>query len=169
MAAIGIFYGSSTGNTELIAFRIKDLLHPLVADVFDVADVQPAKIDQYKHLIMGISTWGNGECQDDWIFFMDKIRDHDFSGRKVAVFGLGDQDAYPETFADAMGTLYRFLNERGSTIVGIWPLAGYDFISSKAIINNMFVGLPIDEDSQGDLTEDRLKRWVDVIKKEFLY
>ncbi|MFW6218801.1 MAG: flavodoxin [Bacteroidota bacterium] len=167
MANIGLFYGSSTGNTELIAQRVKELLYPLIVELFDVAECIPENILNYNRLILGISTWGNGDLQDDWTNFLGKIRDYDFSEKKIAIFGLGDQDAYAETFVDAMGVLFNFMKERKAKIIGRWPLDGYNFISSKAVIGGFFVGLPLDEDSQGDLTLERLKRWTDIVKKDF--
>jgi flavodoxin I len=32
----------------------------------------------------------------------------------------------------------------------------------------MFVGLPIDEDNEYDMTPERLEKWVEKLKKEFI-
>ena len=93
--------------------------------------------------------------------------DLDLSGKKVAVFGLGDQEAYPDTFVDGLGILANKVKERGGQLVGSWPLEGYEFNASLAVESDRFVGLVIDVDNQDDLTEERVKTWVNQIKGEF--
>ena len=104
--------------------------------------------------------------QDDWERFIDQFENFDFTGKKVALFGLGDQKEYPESFVDGLGTLYCRLPDK-SVIVGEWPVEGYDYYFSLADIDGRFVGLVIDEHNQKNLTPQRIKKWVDQIKKEF--
>ena len=77
----------------------------------------------------------------------------------MALFGLGDQFGYPDTFCDAMRYLYDKVIERGGTITGYWPVDGYTFDASTAVFDGYFVGLAIDEVNQSDLTVERIEAW----------
>ena len=165
--SIGIFYGSSGGNTESIAENILNALG-LKAELFDISDIDIEKLGEYSHLIIGTSTWGEGELQDDWD---DKFLDYeqlDFTGKTVAFFGLGDQEGYEETFVDGMGILHDAAVKKGATVVGDnWSVDGYDFEESIAVKDGAFIGLAIDEDCQDDLTEERIRKWADIIRPSF--
>ncbi|HEY0664253.1 MAG TPA: flavodoxin domain-containing protein, partial [Thiobacillaceae bacterium] len=102
-----------------------------------------------------------------WEEFLPKIEQLDFSGKTIALFGLGNQDKYPDEFVDAMGILHEFFVARGAKIVGQWPADGYDFISSKALVNDEFVGLVLDHENQKLLTDARLEAWLKLIAPEF--
>ena len=91
----------------------------------------------------------------------------DFTGKKVAIFGLGDQDTYPESFVDGIGILYNKLKDK-TQVVGHWPLKGYGFNDSEAVQGNKFVGLAIDQENQPGQTEGRLSKWVEMLNKEFV-
>lgn len=159
--AVGIFYASTTGNTEQIAEKIALLLGPF-AKCHDIANEGFSAVTEYTHLIMGIPTWDFGELQEDWASHWDELKVLSFDNRQVALFGLGDQIGYGEWFQDAMGMLHRLLLQSGAEMVGYWPTEGYAFEASKALIENdqMFVGLALDEDGQADLTDERLEKWL---------
>lgn len=166
MAKIGIFYGSSTGNTEKIA----DLISNVFGDdamAINVDDATLDDLDKFPYLIFGISTWELGDVQDDWSDFLVEVKKSDLKNKKVAIFGLGDQEAYGESFADAAGTLHTAISEQ-TTVVGQWSTEGYDFVESEAVKDNKFVGLIIDEDNQKELTSQRVADWVELLKKEFV-
>ena len=170
MAKIGLFYGSTTGNTEIVAGLIKDAFDEFEADVVTVFNVAEASIEDMKefgYLILGIPTWYEGELQDDWDEFLPNLDNLDLSGKKVAVFGLGDQEIYPDTFVDGIGVLANKVKERGGQLVGSWPLEGYEFDASVAMKDDRFMGLVIDVDNQDDLTSERVETWVNQIKGEF--
>ena len=164
MAKIGIFYGSSTGNTELIAEKIK-VLFGNDADTCNIDAASIEDIEKYEFLIFGTSSWGIGDAQDDWDDFMDILSWMTFNKKKLALFGLGDQINYPDSFVDGMGIIYDAIYDRVD-VVGAWPLDGYTFNESAAVKNGMFVGLAIDKENQPDLTDSRLKEWVDLLKEE---
>ena len=166
MDRIGIFYGSSTGNTEKVATLISNMFGD-DAIAINVEDATAEDIDKFPFLILGISTWELGDLQDDWTDFVAVLKKADLKEKKVAIFGLGDQEAYGESFADAAGLLYSAIS-RSTNIVGQWPTEGYDFIESEAVKNKKFVGLIIDEDNQKELTTERVKVWVEILKKEFV-
>jgi flavodoxin I len=167
MPHIGLFFGSSTGNCENIARMIAKGLHPIQVDIYDVMHSNSQKLNNYKCLIFGVPSWNRHHLQDDWCDFLPKIDNINFTDKKVAIYGLGDQANYPENFLDGMGPIFDWLSDRKATIVGKWPTVGYHFRKSKAIRNGKFVGLALDEDSQYDLSSSRITMWVENLKKEF--
>jgi flavodoxin I len=168
MNKIGLFYGSETGNTESAANRIAEKLEADLVDLHNIENAKKEEMEQYDNLIMGIPTWYVGEMPGAWENFFPILDDIDFTGKKVALFGLGDQSGYGENYLDAMGVLFDKLTEQGATIIGHWSTEGYDYVESKAVRNGKFVGLALDEDNQDYLTDDRIEKWVEMIKAEFL-
>lgn len=169
MAEIGLFFGSDEGNTESVAHRIQERFGEDVLDVKDIADATQMDFAQYDRLILGIPTWDFGQIQSDWEEFWDDLNEIDFSGKTVALYGLGDQFGYGDFFLDAMGMLHEVIVQNGANIVGRWSAEGYEFDASKAYMEseNAFVGLAIDEDQQPELTAFRLNTWCKQIAKEF--
>ncbi|MBU2650345.1 MAG: flavodoxin [Bacteroidetes bacterium] len=166
MAKIGIFYGSSTGNTEFAARKIAMQFGEGKADVYNVDSADASDIEKYPYLIFGTSTWGIGDMQDDWEDFIEVVESVDLKGKKAAIFGVGDQDTYPDSFVDGMGTLYKRLKDKVE-FAGEWPTDGYDFDHSDAVIKDKFVGLSLDVDNQDELTQERIEQWVKILMKEF--
>lgn len=162
--SIGIFYGTNGGATETIAEKINVALG-LKVDMNDIADVDMNKFDEYDKIIIGTSTWGEGDLQDDWDKCFDDFKNVDFSGKTVAFFGLGDQEGYEENFVDAMGTLHDAAVKNGAIVVGNgWIDDEYEYDDSTAEQEDgTFVGLAIDEDNQFDLTDTRIAKWVEII------
>jgi flavodoxin I len=169
VAHIGLFFGSDEGNTERIAYRIQQRFGTDNLDVQDIADVTQLDFAKYNKIILGIPTWDFGQIQSDWEEFWDDISAVDFTGKQVALYGLGDQFGYGDYFLDAMGMLHDVIIQNGAEIVGHWPTSGYEFEASKAEISGagLFVGLALDEDQQEDLTTERLNRWCVQIQEEF--
>ncbi len=166
MAKVGIFYGSSTGNTEYIAEKIKRYLELEDVELFNVDSTAKADVEKCDYLILGTSTWGIGDMQDDWEDFIEAFLSVDLSKKKVALFGLGDQEVYAESFVDGMGHLYDRITDR-TKIVGKWPVKDYHFRESDAVRDNVFVGLAIDQDNEPKKSDEKIKAWVMELKKEF--
>ena len=167
MKPIGIFYGSTYGMTEKVAEKIKQTFDNEQVDLYNVKEATAEDLAKYDNLIFGTSAWGIGEMQDDWERFIVNLETFDFSGKKVALYGLGDQKEYPESFVDGLGTLYCRLPDK-SVVVGFWPTEGYTYYFSLADKDGRFVGLVLDEHNQPDKSSTRIKKWVDQLKKEFL-
>lgn len=168
MSKVGLFFGTQTGNTQTEAEIIqKEFGGESVVDLEEIYQAEPSDFDEYENIIIGCPTWNIGELQSDWEEFFDNLDNIDFSGKKVAYYGAGDQVGYPDTFQDAMGMLEEKISERGGKTVGYWSTEGYDFSESKALRDGKFVGLALDEDNQSDLTDGRIKAWVAQVKKEF--
>lgn len=168
-APIGLFYGSTTGNTAEVAERIAGLIGIDRVDLYDVADNGLAGLDDYRLLIFGIPTWDFGEQQEDWLDIWPELDGLELSGVRVALFGLGDQIGYGEWYLDAMGMLHDKLCVAGAEAVGYWPCEGYDFEASKALTadGSRFVGLALDEDGQRAETGARLAVWVPQVLEAF--
>ena len=162
----GIFYGSTLGTTEAIAAQIGEKLGISAGDIHNVADTDISKVRDYDCLILGTSTWGSGELQDDWYGFADKLKAENLSGKTVALFGCGDSAGYSDTFCDAIGVLHDDLAATGCRFVGSCDPSEYTFDSSAAVQEGKFVGLPIDENNEGNLTADRIERWTTRLKTE---
>ena len=168
MSKIGLFYGSTTGKTESAAEMIQaEFGGEDVVTLHEIADVENSNFAEYDCLIIGCPTWDIGELQADWQGYFDELDDVDFSGKKVAYFGTGDQMGYAENFQDAMGMLEEKISSLGGKTIGHWSTDGYDHEASKAEKNGKFVGLALDDDNQSELTESRIKEWVGQIKAEF--
>lgn len=166
-ALVGIFFGSDTGNTKKVTEMIQTQLGKKNSDSFDISYCSKEDIENYNKLIFGIPTWYYGEPQSDWESFLPIFENINFFGKKVAIFGCGDQEDYSEYFCDAMNILYKISLNNGAHIVGKWPAAQYYFNTSKSIINdNQFVGLAIDEDRQPAMTKDRVHTWVNQLRNE---
>jgi len=161
MKKIGLFYGSTMGDTKEAAQMIADSFKNVEIELHDVTTVTQNDLDSYDDLIFGASTWGLGELQEDWKDFIEQIKKVDFSDKQVALFGLGDQRVYPDTFVDAIGIIYQVAKENGATIIGKVGISDYDFNHSEAVIDDQFVGLPLDNNNQGELTERRIKEWLE--------
>ena len=167
MQKIGIFFGSDAGTTEEIAEKMQQEFGEDNAEVFDVADADGSDMESFTNLIFGASTQGIGDMQGDFEEFMEEIEEADLSGKTVAIFGLGDADTYADTFVDAIGIIHELLDGKDCKIIGSVPTDGYEYDESIAEIDGVFVGLPIDEDNQDDLTDERIKNWVAQLKSEF--
>lgn len=165
MKKIGIVYGSSSGNTENVAKLIQKAFGA-DADVVDVAQASVDKLNEYSYLILGTSTWGVGDLQDDWDGFAGQLKQVSWDGKKVAFFGLGDSASYSDSFVDGMGILYDEVKDKAQ-VVGKVSSADYSYDSSRAEDGGMFVGLAIDEDNESDKTDERIAAWVEGLKNEF--
>ncbi|GAA4498603.1 flavodoxin FldB [Pseudaeromonas paramecii] len=159
---IGLFYGSTTCYTEMVAEKIQHRLGAVQVELHNLKTSSIERMLDYPILILGISTWDFGEIQEDWLASWDAIDSVDLSGKVVALFGLGDQQGYGEWFLDAMGLLHDKLVAKGCQMVGYWPNEGYEFEASKALVDEgrLFVGLALDETNQYALTDDRLDAWL---------
>lgn len=166
MKKTGIFYGSTTGTTESVAQLIANRLGVALADVHDAGKMTAGMLASYEALILGTSTWGDGELQDDWYDGVRILRNADLSGKYVALFGCGDSESYCDTFCDGMGVLYEELKDKGCKFVGAVPAGDYNYSSSMAVKDGKFVGLAIDEVNESSKTKSRVEAWTAVLKAD---
>ncbi|MBK1690912.1 flavodoxin [Ectothiorhodospira mobilis] len=175
MAHVGVFFGTTSGNTRKVAKMIQKRFGEAWIDKpKNVNRVTADEIAAYDRLILGTPTMGSGQlpgrsadCEEEsWEEFLPELEAIDFSGKTVALFGLGDQLGYPDEFVDGLMELYEVVTERGGRVVGAWPAQGYTFRQSQALVDGHFVGLALDQDNQGDQTEARLEAWLRQIAPE---
>ena len=150
-----VVYGSSTGTCEEIANRISA---KLCADVINVTDLTADVIASNENLILGTSTWGAGELQDDWYDGVNVLKSADLAGKTIALFGCGDSESYPDTFCGGMKELYDVV--KTANVIGAVSTEGYVFDDSEAVLNGKFVGLALDDVNESDKTEARIDNWI---------
>lgn len=154
---VTVIYGSDNGNTRAAANQIATKLG---GEAIDINKASTADFESSDLLVLGSPTYGFGDLQDDWDARIGVLKEANLLGKKVALFGLGDQITYVDTFADALGLLYDAVLERGAIVVGATATDGYDFSESHAVRDGRFVGLVLDDDNQGGETDERIARWV---------
>ncbi len=166
---IGLFYGSTTCYTEIVAEKIQAIMGADLVDMINIKDQPLALCLDYDFIIFGISTWDYGELQEDWESIWSDINQLDLSDKIIALYGMGDQVGYTEWFQDALGMLHEQVLAQGASVIGYWPNQGYEFTASKALTRDetKFVGLSLDEDSQYNLTDERLDTWCEQILLEY--
>lgn len=163
---IGLIYGSNEGHTTAVCEQMKgmyDIIAPNIVELVDIGTVKDkSQIEKYDYLIWSCPTWNIGELQDDWAAYFPEMDNLDLSGKKLALFGLGDQFGYSSSFVDAIGILGKKAEEKGATIVGHYPRDEYQFEGSAGLMpdGKMLMGLAIDDDNEAEKTEARLVEWI---------
>ncbi len=158
MSKIAIVYGSSSGTTKAVAEKLQNLVSG--ATLLDADGLDVNELNDYDFFFFGSSTNGVGDLQDDWDTILPKVEKLDFTGKKVALFALGDSASFSTSFAAAMFHIYKAL-EGKAEFVGAVSTDGYEFDESDAVIDGKFIGLALDEDNESDQTDARLQAWVD--------
>ncbi|KJD31584.1 flavodoxin FldA [Tamlana nanhaiensis] len=170
MEKIGLFYGSDTGVTDDITRDFATYWEDDNLEIMEIGDASVNDFEPYNLLILGLSTWYDGDLQSDWEDFFEDFQTIDFTGKTVAIYGLGDQIGYAEYFIDGVGILAKVIIENGGNVVGYWPANEYRHTDSVALIESqedLFYGLALDHDNESQLTDERLKKWIAQIKEEF--
>ncbi len=155
-----VVYGSSTGTCEAIAEKIASKLG---VEVINVQDLTADIVAENQNLILGTSTWGAGELQDDWYDGLNILKSADLNGKVIALFGCGDAESYGDTFVGGMGELYDGIKASGARFVGEVSTDGYTFDDSAAVVDGKFIGLPLDDVNEDDKTDGRIDAWVAAI------
>ena len=133
---IGIIWGSDSGDTEdVVGYIIKKIANYNVESI-NVADAKVSDFTKFDFLILGISTWYDGDLQSDWERFFPTFQEIIFQNNTIAIFGLGDQYGYEDYFIDGVGILAKEVIKNGGNLVGYWSTEGYEFEESKAQFND---------------------------------
>jgi flavodoxin I len=172
MKKIGLFYGPLGGSTEKVAKKIADALGNENVDLIPVKTAKAADVEKYENVIFGLSTvgketWEADKSANDWDVFLPEIERINYANKAIAMFGLGDQISYGNHFVDAMGVVGEKIMNKGGKIVGHVSTEGYDFKESLAVIDGKFLGLPVNEDFEPEMTDERVNNWVTNIKPLF--
>lgn len=168
MKSIGLFYSRNTVNTAEIAKKIEDAFNSSYLHLFHVEEAWKNDFESHDFIIAGVPTWFDGELPAWWDEIIPELGSIDFRGKKVAIFGLGDQVNYPDNFVDGIGTLARLFESAGAVLTGFTSTDGYTFNDSLAVRGAQFAGLVIDEENQPEKTDQRINKWVEELKKEFV-
>mgnify|MGYP001766806576 CR=1 FL=1 len=161
-----IIYSFHTQKSKKVAEKITEAFGSENISAVNAEELTTSVFEQNDHFILSAPTWFDGELPNYWDEFVPDLEEMDLSNKTFAVFGLGDQKGYPENFCDAIGILVEILEKCGATIVGKIPAGGYNFESSRALRGDHFVGLPLDQENQAKLTNERINRWVEQLKTE---
>jgi len=165
MKNICVIYGSSTGTCQGLAEKIGQQLGVQDDGIIDVQNLTADVVNKYDVLILGTSTWGAGEMQDDWYDGVKVLKQAGLQGKTVAVFGCGDSESYSDTFCGGMAELYNAAKEAGAKMIGHVSADGYTYDDSEAVVDGEFVGLALDEVNEDDKTDSRIAAWVEDLKK----
>lgn len=135
---IGIYYGSETGNSEMLCEDIEaELGEGYECEILSLADVDPATLDAETFYIFVTSTYGNGDLPSTALPFEEALTggQPDLKGIRFAIFGLGDM-VFSETFAHGSEKLATMLKNQGATQVGergIHDASGFEMPEDLAL------------------------------------
>jgi len=166
---IGLFYGSTTGNTEAAGSAIKSLFdakQPGLVETLNVRTADVADMAGYDVIILGCPTWNVGELQEDWIEQFPHFKNVDLTGKKVALFGVGDQKGYPKNFQDSLGIIGDRVVAQGGELYGFWPTSEFNFEVSEGVVDGHFLGLALDDDNESHKTRARIEAWTAQLMRE---
>ncbi len=167
MTKTAIIYSYNTKKTSKIATLIQEGFNDPAIEMINAEEITEDTFLSFDHIIMGVATWFDGELPNFWDEFVPALEEMDLTGKKFALFGLGDQKGYPENFLDGVGIMGEILEEQGATLVGFTSSEGYEFESSRALRNDQFMGLAIDYENQVSMNIQRVAAWIDQLRKEF--
>jgi len=172
MKKIALIFWPEGGNVDecgdKIAARFSD------NEIIKVSIIHTTKeiLNECDNWIIGGSTvgshvWEDADDSNKWHAFFTLLDEINTSRKIVAFYGLGDQVLYPHHFVDGLGVFQEEFEKRNIKIIGQWSIEGYNFFDSEGIKDECFFGLALDQDSQKELTEERIDQWLQIIKKEF--
>lgn len=172
MSKTAIFFGPLKGAVNRVADKLKDVIGEDKVVMVPVNEASVADLEKYDKIIFGMSTVGkeswDAQFQNvDWAKFLPEIGKTRYEGKTLAIFGLGDHVTYGSTFVDHIAVLANELTKNGAVLIGQVPVEDYEFEESEAVVDGKFMGLPIDEDFEPELTDERIEKWVKQISADF--
>jgi flavodoxin I len=167
MSKTAIIYSFNTQKTGKTASQIVEAFGDTPPEKINAEELSETQFSSFDRLIMGVPTWFDGELPNYWDEFIPALEELNLKGKRIALFGLGDQKGYPENFLDGVGIMAEILEEQGAILVGLTSTEGYTFEQSRAVRGNQFLGLAIDFENQGSMNTQRVAAWVEQLKAEF--
>jgi flavodoxin long chain len=173
MNKTAIFFSPEGGNVNSVTIMLGEVIGNEKVDIIPANKVKKEDLNKYTQIIfvgstVGADHWSNKTIIDEWQEFFRKVDEISFEDKKVAIVGLGNSVLYPEHFADGIAHLHRKIADKKAKIFGFAEAEGYTFTDSEALNKDgLFLGLPIDEDNEYDLTSERLEKWVAKLKPDF--
>ena len=168
MKKIGLFYAAKAEKTSWVAERIQKEFGESHIEAVPIEQAWQNDFAAYDCFIVGASTWFDGELPTYWDELVPELETLDLKGKRVALFGLGDQANYPDNFVDGLGILGEAFEKAGATLVGYTSAQGYTFNHSRALRDDKWCGLVIDMENQPKLTDKRIKEWCGQLERELL-
>ena len=165
MKRTGLFYSKDAINTAEIAQKVKEAFDDTKIELVHIEDAWQKDFESFDFIIAGVSTWFDGELPSTWDEIIPELETLDLTGKKVAIFGLGDQVNYPDNFVDGIGILAKVFEATGAKLVGFTSIEGYQFNRSLAANGAHFTGLAIDNVNQSEKTDERIDKWIKDLKK----
>jgi flavodoxin I len=173
MSKTALIFSPVGGNVNSVTNKLGELIGNDKVDIIPVEEVEKEDIDKYDKLILlgstvGADHWNNETVPDEWPGFFAKIQEISLENKKIAIVGLGNSFIYPSHFADGMAILHDQLTKLNAKVLGKVESEGYDFTDSESLDEDgFFCGLPIDEDNEPELTDERLESWISILKPDF--
>jgi len=172
MNKVLLMYWPESGNVENVSEKISSKLNDCELVTKPITRVTPQDLHDIDNWIVGGSTvgshvWMDADDSNKWHDYFKKLDSVNLNSKVVAFFGLGDQILYPHHFVDGLGVFQDEFSKRNARIIGQWPVDGYHFYDSEGVMDNKFHGLALDEDQQPELTDERIDKWLTLIRKEF--
>ncbi len=172
MSKTAIFFGPLKGAVNRVADKLKDIIGADKVVMVPVNTATVAEIEKYDKIIFGISTvgkesWDSKYTNLDWAKFLPEIGKTRYEGKTIAIFGLGDHVTYAASFVDHIALLAKELMKNGAVLTGQVPAGDYEYEESEAVVDGKFLGLPVDEDFEPELTDERVEKWVKQIAPDF--
>ena len=167
MKKIAIIYSFNTTKSKNAAKKIAAEFKDSQVELLNAEELSGDEFMKYSNYILSLPTWFDGELPNYWDEFMPEFEDLKLKGKTFALYGLGDQKGYPENFGDAIGIMAEYIEKGGGKLIGFTSTDGYVYESSRAERDCEFIGLVLDQDNQARLSGNRIKEWVEKIKKEF--
>lgn len=159
MKETGIFYASTTGYTAEAAADIAKAMNVDAKDIHDVSKTAPSAIGDYRTILLGASTWGDGDMETGMRDFVDGAQALDLKGHRLAFFGCGEE-SFGSTFCAALGQMYDAMRDTGATYIGAFDVDGYDVDHSTAEREGRFPGLALDNVNHPEMAQERISRWI---------
>merc|ERR1719293_358118 len=157
LQAVGLLYSTQTGNTETVAGIIAEAAG---VEAVAIDDVEAADLAGYDGLIVGTPTWNTGADEfrsgTTWDDYLEEIKALDLKDKPVAVFGCGDSQGYGDNFCDAIEEMHSTFKAAGAKMIGYVDASGYGHSESKSDVGGKFLGLPLDQDNEADMTDERV-------------
>ena len=167
MKKIGIFYSFNSNKTAKIAEKIIAAFGKIDLEAINAEEIKDEDFMRFENIIVGVPTWFDGELPNYWDELVPALEEMDLKGKRIAIYGLGDQKGYPENFNDGVGIIADIMSKRGAQVVGYTSTDGYSYENSAAEKDQRFSGLCLDQENQARLTKGRIEQWIEQLKKEF--
>lgn len=167
MKKIGVFCGTNTHKTVSVAKKIIKAFDSPNVELKSIEESWGNDFEAYDCIVAGTSTWFDGELPVYWDEILPELKTLQLKGKKVAIFGLGDQVKYPDNFVDGIGLLADAFCASGAELVGLTSPQEYTFNHSQALKDGLFQGLALDIENESDKTALRIQHWVDALRKDF--